>query len=99
MTYEEENAKFYNSIKLWGQELKEAKTQTLKQDQIILKAFKPNAMNSAWLMFNDNVLPQGTPITSYRRALHTLESQGKIECIGRRMGNLGKSEYTYKLIL
>jgi len=90
---------FYNTTNLKGEELKEAKTQTLKQDQIILKAFKPNSMNSAWLMFNANVLPQGTPITSYRRACNTLVEKGKIEVIGKRKGNLGKPENTYKLIL
>jgi hypothetical protein len=90
---------FYNTIKESGKELEASKDKTLKQDQIILNAFKPNGMNSAWLMYNLNVLPQGTPITSYRRSFHTLHKQGKIEKVGSRIGNLDKKEFTYKLIL
>jgi hypothetical protein len=44
-------------------------------------------------------LPQGTPITSYRRSFNTLHKQGKIEKVGQRIGNLDKKEFTYKLIL
>jgi hypothetical protein len=90
---------FYNTIKESGKELKASKEKILKQDQIILNAFKPNGMNSAWLMYNSNVLPQGTPITSYRRSFNTLHKQGKIEKVGSRIGNLDKKEFTYKLIL
>jgi hypothetical protein len=90
---------FYNTIKESGKELKASKEKILKQDQIILNAFKPNGMNSAWLMYNSNVLPQGTPITSYRRSFNTLHKQGKIEKVGQRIGNLDKKEFTYKLIL
>ena len=90
---------FFNTIKEQGKELEASKEKTLKQDQIILNAFKPNGMNSAWLMYNANVLPHGTPITSYRRAFHTLHEQGKIERIGQRIGNLDKKEYTYKLTI
>jgi hypothetical protein len=90
---------FFNTIKESGQELEASKEKTLKQDQIILNAFKPNGMNSAWLMYNANVLPHGTPITSYRRSLHTLLEQGKIERVGQRIGNLDKKEFTYKLNL
>jgi DeoR/GlpR family transcriptional regulator of sugar metabolism len=45
------------------------------------------------------MLGVNTPITSIRRALNTLESQGKIEKVGRRIGNLDKKEFTYKLNL
>jgi hypothetical protein len=56
-------------------------------------------MNSAWLMYNSSVLPHGTPITSYRRSFNTILEQGKIERVGQRIGNLGKKEFTYKLII
>jgi hypothetical protein len=90
---------FFNTIKEKGQDLEASKEKTLKQDQIILNAFKPNGMNSAWLMYNANVLPHGTPITSYRRSFNTLLEQGKIERVGSRIGNLDKKEFTYKLNL
>jgi hypothetical protein len=90
---------FFNTIKESGQELEVSKEKTLKQDQIILNAFKPNGMNSAWLMYSANVLPHGTPITSYRRSFNTLLEQGKIERVGQRIGNLDKKEFTYKLNL
>ena len=90
---------FYNTTKESSKELEASKEKTMKQDQIILNAFKPNGMNSAWLMYNSNVLPHGTPITSYRRSLHTLLEQGKIEKVGQRIGNLDKKEFTYKLNL
>jgi hypothetical protein len=90
---------FYNTIKESGQELEASKDKTLKQDQIILNAFKPNGMNSAWLMYNANVLPHGTPITSYRRSFNTLHKQGKIEKVGSRIGNLDKKEFTYKITI
>jgi len=90
---------FFNTIKEKGQDLATSKEKTLKQDQIILNAFKPNGMNSAWLMYNANVLPHGTPITSYRRSFNTLHKQGKIEKVGSRIGNLDKKEFTYKLNL
>jgi hypothetical protein len=90
---------FFNTIKESGKDLATSKEKTLKQDQIILNAFKPNSMNSAWLMYNANVLPHGTPITSYRRSFNTLHEQGKIERVGARIGNLDKKEFTYKLNL
>ena len=90
---------FFNTIKESGKELEASKEKTLKQDQIILNAFKPDIMNSAWLMYNSSVLPHGTPITSYRRSFNTILEQGKIERVGQRIGNLGKKEFTYKLII
>jgi hypothetical protein len=90
---------FFNTIKEQGKELQASKEKTLKQDQVILNAFKPNGMNSAWLMYNANVLPHGTPITSYRRSFNTLHEQGKIERVGARIGNLDKKEFTYKLTI
>jgi len=90
---------FYNTTNLNGKELAESKEKALSQTQLLLNRLPIGQEFSAWTLYDSHALPLNTPITSYRRCLNTLEEQGKIKCIGRRNGNLGKPEYTYILIL
>jgi hypothetical protein len=90
---------FYNTTKESGKELEASKEKARTQNQLLLDRLPLNQEFSAWTIFNQNMLGVHTPITSIRRALNTLESQGKIEKVGRRIGNLDKTEFTYKLIL
>jgi aryl-alcohol dehydrogenase-like predicted oxidoreductase len=90
---------FYNTNKESGKELKASKEKARTQNQLLLDRLPINQEFSAWSIFNQNMLGVHTPITSIRRALNTLESQGKIEKVGKRIGNLDKTEFTYKLIL
>ena len=90
---------FYNTIKELGKELEASKEKAKTQNQLLLDRLPINQEFSAWTIFNQSLLGVNTPITSIRRALNTLESQGKIEKVGKRIGNLDKTEFTYKLIL
>jgi len=90
---------FYNTTKESAKELEASKEKARTQNQLLLDRLPINQEFSAWTIFNQSLLSVNTPITSIRRALNTLESQGKIEKVGRRIGNLDKTEFTYKLIL
>jgi len=90
---------FYNTTNLQGKELIESKEKALSQTQLLLNRLPIGQEFSAWTLFNANALPLNTPITSYRRCINTLWKQQKIEVGGQRIGNLGKKEFTYKLIL
>ena len=90
---------FYNTTKETGQNLEASKEKARTQTQLLLDRLPINQEFSAWTIFNQNMLGVHTPITSIRRALNTLERHGKIEKVGKRIGNLDKTEFTYKLIL
>jgi hypothetical protein len=90
---------FYNTTKESSKELEASKEKARTQNQLLLDRLPINKEFSAWTIFNQNMLGVHTPITSIRRALNTLESQGKIEKVGKRIGNLDKTEFTYKLNL
>jgi hypothetical protein len=90
---------FYNTTKESAKELKASKEKAKTQNQLLLDRLPINQEFSAWTIFNQSLLGVHTPITSIRRALNTLESQGKIYKSGKRIGNLSKTEFTYKLIL
>lgn len=92
-------SKFYNTTNIKGEELKVSKEKAIKQDVLIYNQLPQNTEFSAWTIFNNSKLPLNTPITSVRRALNSLEAQGKIEKFGKRKGALGKTENTYKLIV
>jgi len=96
-----ENVKgdFYNTTNLQGKELNESKEKALSQTQLLLNRLPIGQIFSAWTLYDSHALPLNTPITSYRRAIFQLHEQGKIEVVGQRIGNLGKKEFTYKLIL
>ena len=94
-------AKFYNTTNLKGEELKEAKDKNISQDRALLsklKTFEQWGIFSAWICFNKSYLHSSVPVYSYRRTLNSLEANGKIEKVGRRMGDLNRTENTYKLI-
>lgn len=95
----EVKGEFYNTTNIKGEELKVSKEKAIKQDVLIYNQLPQNTEFSAWTIFNNSKLPLNTPITSVRRALNSLEAQGKIEKFGKRKGALGKTENTYKLIL
>lgn len=90
---------FFNTIKESGQQLEASKEKARTQNQLLLDRLPINQEFSAWTIYNQSLLGVNTPITSIRRALNTLESQGKIKKVGKRIGNLEKTEFTYKLIL
>ena len=90
---------FYNSTKVSGKELEASKEKARTQTQLLLDRLPINQEFSAWTIFNSNMLGVNTPITSIRRALNSLDRAGKIEKVGKRIGNLDKTEFTYKLIL
>ena len=90
---------FFNTIKEQGKELEASKEKARTQTELLLDRLPINQEFSAWIIFNSNMAGLHTPITSIRRALNSLERAGKIEKVGRRIGNLDKSEFTYKLIL
>ena len=93
---------YYNTTNLNGKELTESKEKALSQTQYLLYKLSINYLKtdiSAWILYNDSAMGSNVPITSIRRTLNTLEKQHKIECTGQRIGNLGKKEFTYKLIL
>ena len=90
---------FYNTTNIKGEELKVSKEKAIKQDVLIYNQLPQNTEFSAWTILTNLKLPLNTPITSVRRALNSLEAQGKIEKFGKRKGALGKTENTYKLIL
>lgn len=90
---------FYNTTNIKGEEFIKSQEKALSQTQLIFNHLAINTEFSAWTIHSSGILHHNTPITSIRRALNTLEKQGKIERVGRVIGLLGKPEFTYKLIL
>lgn len=90
---------YYNTTKVDAETRQKHSEITGKQNQLIYNFFvkNPEQEISATIVEFNQVLTDGTPITSIRRSLHTLHSNGLIVRHGEREGQYGRKEYTYKL--
>lgn len=71
------------------------------QNEIIYRFFKahPEKEISASIIEFNQILKDGTPLTSIRRALSTLKDRGLIRQVGTRKGQFDRNEFTYKIII
>ena len=89
---------YYNTNNESTENRKVFEKKTMKQDDIILSFFKETKTftpSKIWQQF-----PTKAPLTSVRRSINTLKSNGKIIETGNKpMGIYGKVEREYKLNL
>ena len=89
---------YYNTNNELAENRKVSEKKTMKQDDIILSFFKETKTftpSKIWQQF-----PTKAPLTSVRRSINTLKSNGKIiETGNKTMGIYGKVEREYKLNL
>jgi len=88
---------YYNSTKLTGKTLKEAKAKTKSQDETI-KAFYKKKKRS-YTPFEIQALAfkgKDVPITSIRRSLTNLTDEGFLVKAKQRRGIYNKPNYTWK---
>lgn len=92
---------FYNTTGETGQELEEAKMKADSQNERVYFIFKD--ANTALTPFEASKIYDKrfspAPLTSIRRAIHTLTSESlliKNECI-TRVGGYGRPNYTWEL--
>ena len=89
---------YYNTNNESTENRKVSEKKTMKQDDIILSFFKETKTftpSKIWQQF-----PTKAPLTSVRRSINTLKSNGKIiETGNKTMGIYGKVEREYKLNL
>ena len=89
---------YYNTNNESAKNRKVFEKKTMKQDDIILSFFKETKTftpSKIWQQF-----PTKAPLTSVRRSINTLKSNGKIiETGNKTMGIYGKVEREYKLNL
>ena len=87
---------YYNTNNESAENKKVSEKKTMKQDDIILLLFKETKTftpSKIWEQF-----PTKAPLTSVRRSINTLKSNGKIIETGNKpMGIYGKVEREYKL--
>ena len=80
---------YYNTNNESTENKKVSEKKTMKQDDIILSLFKETKTftpSKIWQQF-----PTKAPLTSVRRSINTLKSNGKIIETGNKPGNLWKS--------
>ena len=80
---------YYNTTQERQTNLFEQKN--LSQNKEILKIFKEakKPLGASDIIIN-------APITSIRRAIHTLTMQERLIRVGKKIGKYGRSEYTYE---
>ena len=89
---------YYNTNKEQGNELKKSEQKAATQEHVILKLYKMNggslSASQAWSYYG----PVAAPLTSIRRAISNLVSQGYLVRTERMtMGMYGKQEHIYSL--
>ena len=96
--------KFFNTIKLTGEDLTKAKLQAGKQEDKMLSFFTDYSKNSFTrhevrdYMILQKRINENTPESSIGRALNTLMREGKIvKLLAMRMGKYGKSNHLWTL--
>jgi len=90
--------KFYNTVRLSGQELKQAKRKAGGQNEIILKVFQdhPQTSFTPWSMHLH--LGQQFLIGSVRRAMTTLTAMGYLEKSEKKVPEkAGAENFTWRL--
>lgn len=89
---------YYNTTNETGATLKKSNEKAMTQEKLIFKIFREHKSLTAsqcWKYYG-TVL---TPITSIRRGISNLCSEGKLKRTeGKRIGLYGKSEHIYQLI-
>lgn len=90
---------FFNTIKLRGKKLKKSKEKAKGQDETILSFFK---LNSGLLFtpceVHEMLYDNNTPLTSVRRSISTLTSNGKLEQTAtQKTGNYGVLNHCWTL--
>lgn len=92
------NKHYFDTTNLPKETVKEYERKATKQDRAILdymETYKLIEMTSEDIEINQ-VLPEGTPITSIRRAICNLHNMGYIEQCKQKEGRYGRMIYTYK---
>jgi len=89
---------YYNTTKIQGERLKEAKEKTETQEERIFKIFKdykkPLSASEVWDIYGQIL----APLTSIRRGLTVLMAQGKlIKTPYQKTGIYGMPEYYYDI--
>ena len=98
---------YYNTTNETGETLNDSNTRAIKQEDLIYNFFKfeyeefarpegftPSEMGHICLMDAQ----KDWPLTSIRRAIHTLTESGKLtKTTELRMGNYGKNEHVWRL--
>ena len=98
---------YYNTTNETGETLNDSNTRAIKQEDLIYNFFKfeheefarpegftPSEMGHICLMDAQ----KDWPLTSVRRAMHTLTKSGKLtKTTELRMGNYGKNEHVWRL--
>lgn len=94
---------FYQTISLFGDNLKQAEEKTESQDKIILETFEKLQMPlSPSLVYNFLInrgkISRSTPITSIRRSITDLTKEGKLCKTGKQVkGPSGMPENQWKI--
>ena len=87
---------YYNTTRMSGSDLSEAKKKAASQDAIILEFFQAGG---SWTPSEVNrVLLQNTPITSVRRSITNLTEAGLlVKTEEQRMGPYKRPEYVWRI--
>lgn len=91
---------YHNTTKLSGDGLKVANVQTRKQEAVILDFFSanPGQEYTPFEVHENCFRLQGVPITSTRRGISNLTSDGILEKTdNKRLGPYGKPSYTWRV--
>ena len=89
---------YYNTTKETGETLQEYKKKALTQEQEIFEFFSRYGLPFSASEIEESLFKDRfTPITSIRRALSNLYSDGKIKQVGKIKGKYGRSENTYQI--
>lgn len=88
---------FFNTTRLSGQELKDARKKATGQTAVILSVFEdhPDTWFTPWDIFYK--LDQRHMITSIRRAITTLTGEYLVKGERKRSGPANETNYTWKL--
>jgi len=90
---------FFNSIGLDGNKLNKAVSDADSQEDKIYIFFTlcPTQSFTPFEILRCVNLGENVPITSVRRAMSNLEKKGLIEKVGKREGEYGMDNYTWRL--
>jgi len=90
---------FYNTNNETGDSLNNSRKNTEKQSDVIYRVFQANPNMGLTPFEVESAVGNNWPITSIRRAITDLTSEGKLEKTEEtRMGPYGKQTYCWKYV-
>jgi len=90
---------FYNTNDETGNTLTNSRNNSNKQKDVIYRVFQSNPNMTLTPFEIESAVAQSWPITSIRRAITDLTSEGKLQKTEtKRMGPYGKQTYCWKFV-